>query len=295
MDDLSTYSHRYEFKRKIKMDINTLRNSHNWNLPEVCPVCGEPLILSQNHRQLTCSNQYCPSRSSGTIAKWVEKMKVLELGLTTIEKIQEFGYFMSIGSIYEQIDDPEVNKVLEGEFGKNWSNIKAQLKAHTEATLAQFISGYNISGVGEKLIQRVVESFGFTKPEDFVKGTFVDLICEGIGDVTAEKLYEGVKANLDDMNKTLKTIKLTVPVVSNTSGMVSGLSFCFTGAMEYKRSVLQEYVTREGGINFDSVKKGLSYLVMADPNSTSSKAVKARSLGIKLITPDEFLEMVGEY
>ena len=62
--------------------------------------------------------------------------------------------------------------------------------------------------------------------------------------------------------------------------------------MEYKRKDLQDMVTANGGTNLDSVTKTLTYLVMQDKNSTSSKAKKARELGITLISPEEFLEMV---
>lgn len=282
------------------MSLNTLRNTHNWNLPEVCPVCGESLILSENHRQLSCSNQYCPSRSSGTIAKWVEKMKIMELGLTTIEKIQSHGYFLTISAIYKEINDKTVNKVLSAELGKNWDNIKEQIKTHTEATIAQFISGYNITGIGEKQVQKVLDSHHIMFIEDLFKNLngFVnyDLIptrftCDGIGEILSRKLHDGLEANKKDMLETVKYIKIIEPTQS--VGKLTGKSFCFTGAMDYKRSVLQDYVIRAGGTNFDSVKKGLTYLVMADPNSTSTKAVKARSLGITIISPVEFLSMVG--
>ena len=63
--------------------------------------------------------------------------------------------------------------------------------------------------------------------------------------------------------------------------------------MEYKRKDLQAMVTAQGGTNLDSVTKNLTYLVTSDPNSTSGKAKKARELGIDLISPEQFLEMVN--
>lgn len=65
----------------------------------------------------------------------------------------------------------------------------------------------------------------------------------------------------------------------------------FTGAMDYKRSDLEKMVVDNGG-TVSSVKKRLTFLVQADPSSTSSKSVKAKSLGISIISPEEFLEMV---
>lgn len=276
------------------MELNDLKTLHNWNLPTVCPVCGEPLILSVNHKQLTCSNEFCSSRSSGNIAKWVEKMKILELGLTTIEKIQSEGFFMTISQIYSDIEKPEVNTRLSVVLGpNNWQNIKTEIKKHTETTLACFIAGYNISGVGEKQVQKVLDAKGFkTLSELFYANNFTEFLCDGIGSVIAEKLFTGLRKYQSDMIETAKTITITVP--EQKTGTLSGKSFCFTGAMDYPRKVLQSYVEEQGGINLDSVKKSLDFLVIQDPNSTSGKAKKAREQGIRLISPDEFLTMVGK-
>jgi DNA ligase (NAD+) len=93
------------------------------------------------------------------------------------------------------------------------------------------------------------------------------------------------------MEETIKHIRIIKQEL--TTGSLTGKSFCFTGAMEYKRKDLQDMVTAQGGTNLDSVTKNLTYLVIADPNSTSGKAKKARELGITLISPEQFLEMVN--
>lgn len=271
------------------MTLEELVKTHNWNLGLFCPVCSGKLVLSENHKQLTCSNEFCTSRSSGNISKWSDKLKIKELGLTTIEKIQDLGYFKTISSIYSDMKDLTVNSEMVSLLGKNWENIKKEIKSHQTITLSQFISGYNIPGLGEKQIQRIIDSFGFTTLNDFI-GTNPDrFICDGIGSIISRKLHEGLEVNLPDMEKTLSYITIMSKQVK--SGCFSGMSFCFTGSMDKPRKELQKLVEQNGGINFDSVKKGLTYLVIQDPNSTSSKAVKARTLGITLISPEQFINM----
>ena len=75
-------------------------------------------------------------------------------------------------------------------------------------------------------------------------------------------------------------------------GKLNGMSFCFTGAGCKPRKELQMLVEENGGIVKSGVAKGLSYLVSDDKDSTSSKMVKAKSLGITLISSSEFLEMI---
>jgi len=83
-----------------------------------------------------------------------------------------------------------------------------------------------------------------------------------------------------------------VKIKAKIVGTLTGKSICFTGAMKNKRPVLEKMASEAGGDVKSSVGKGLTYLVIADPNSTSSKAVAARKLGTKLISEDDFLELV---
>ena len=273
--------------------LQELASRHNWNLPTACPVCGSALELSPNHMHLTCTNEFCPSRASGTIAKWCAVNGIKELGLTTIEKIQERGFFSSIGNMYEQVDsESECRAVMDSELGKNWVNIVREIDSHREMTLAKFVAGYNIAGIGEKQVQKVIDSCsvkdfgGFFRSDDPLR-----FVCDGIGEVLSQKLSKGLEVNKADMEETIKHIRIIKQ--ESAVGSLTGKSFCFTGAMEYRRKDLQAMVTAHGGTNLDSVTKNLAYLVIADPNSTSGKAKKARELGITLISPEQFLEMVN--
>ena len=273
--------------------LQELASQHNWNLPTACPVCGSALELSPNHMHLTCTGEFCPSRASGTIAKWCAVNGIKELGLTTIEKIQERSFFSSIGNMYEQVDsDSECRAVMGSELGKNWVNIVREIDSHREMTLAKFVAGYNIAGIGEKQVQKVIDSCsvkdfgGFFRSDDPLR-----FVCDGIGEVLSQKLSKGLEVNKADMEETIKHVRIIKQ--ESAVGSLTGKSFCFTGAMEYKRKDLQAMVTAHGGTNLDSVTKNLTYLVIVDPNSTSGKAKKARELGITLISPEQFLEMVN--
>ena len=272
--------------------LQELAAQHNWNLPTVCPVCGSALELSPNHMHLTCTNEFCSSRASGTIAKWCSIIGIKELGLTTIEKVQEQGFFSTIGKAYQELDDTAIDAYMIPLLGKNWANIRKEFGAHREMSLAQFIAGYNIAGIGEKQVQKVID---FSSIKEFGGFFWSDssqrFVCDGIGSVLSQKLSKGLEVNKADMEETIKHIRIIKQELA--TGSLTGKSFCFTGAMEYKRKDLQDMVTAQGGTNLDSVTKNLTYLVIADPNSTSGKAKKARDLGITLISPEQFLEMVN--
>jgi hypothetical protein len=74
---------------------------------------------------------------------------------------------------------------------------------------------------------------------------------------------------------------------------VEGKSICFTGKLyNFTRNQARAMAVNAGMVIYETVLTDLDYLVMADPNSTSSKACKARRYGVKLISEDEFLKMM---
>lgn len=272
--------------------LQELATQHNWNLPVVCPVCGSALDLSPNHMHLTCTNEFCSSRASGTIAKWCAINGIKELGLTTIEKIQEQGFFSSIGSMYAQIDDQsECNKTMFKQLGKNWLNIIKELEVHREMSLAKFIAGYNIAGIGEKQVQKVIDFYSIKEFEGFFwSDSSQRFVCDGIGAVLSQKLSKGLEVNKADMEETIKHIRIIKQELA--VGSLTGKSFCFTGAMEYKRKDLQDMVTAQGGTNLDSVTKNLTYLVCENLDTKSNKYKNAIKYNVKCITLKEFMQLL---
>ena len=157
--------------------------------------------------------------------------------------------------------------------------------------MAQFISGYNISGVGEKIVQRIIDAKKLDTFDDFIACS--DFTCEGVGDITARKLRKGLDIFENDMRETLKYVQILVPKAP-VVGSLNGKSFCFTGAAARPRKELWELVEKNGGIVHENMKKDTAFLVLADPNSTSSKAVKARKQGTTLISEEDFVKMCGK-
>jgi DNA ligase (NAD+) len=275
------------------MNLIELSKAYKWNIPTKCPVCGSELNLTENHKKLSCNNDYCKSKYSGRITKWTSVLGIKEFGEATIDKFLETGIISTISSLYK-IDYQKV-ALLEGFGEKSADNLKNEIESHKKMTLSQFIAGYNIDSIGEKVVQKIIDAKGFKNFGDFYKiKNHKDFICEGVGDSTALKLFNGLAALGQDMLETLRFVEIIEEEkVESSSNSLNGKSFCFTGAMKNKRKDLEAKVIDFGGIVHDGIKKNplTDYLVIADINSTSSKAVAARKLGVNLISEDNFLEM----
>jgi DNA ligase (NAD+) len=172
-------------------------------------------------------------------------------------------------------------------------------------TLAKFVSLFDLRGFGEKkfldLDQLAPFNGVYEEPEAVLAGVTAEdlkkhhpasMVSE---DVIAKFAFEFCLKR-EDMVNAIKTglVKLeAAKKVEVKDGKLTGKSFCFTGKAEAigSRSKCEELVIANGG-TISSCKKGLSFLVQEDPSSTSSKSVKARSLGISIISPEEFLEMI---
>ena len=273
-------------------DIIKIAAAHNWNMPTVCPLCGTKLVLNENHTRLYCPNNGCKTYSISRLTKWTSVMDIKEIGKATIELISDNGF--EIPDLYKNEKLYEFLLSQEGFGEKSVEKIKKNVNAHKEMTLAQFIAGFNIEDVGQKVIQKAIDVTGSKTIEDILNASKSSFLTEGISEITAGKIFEGLQSLKDMMLETAKYVNIISDEEKTTStdGKLNGMSFCFTGAMEYKRSDLEKMVTENGG-TVGSVNKNLTYLVQQDPNSTSGKSVKAKSLGIKIISPSEFLNMIG--
>lgn len=273
-------------------DTIKIAAAHNWNMPTVCPLCGTKLVLNENHTRLYCPNNGCKTYSISRFTKWTSVMDIKEIGKATIELISDNGF--EIPDLYKNEKLYEFLLSQEGFGEKSVEKIKKNVNAHKEMTLAQFVAGFNIEDVGQKVIQKAIDVTSSKTIEDLLNASKSSFLTEGISEITAGKIFEGLQSLKDMMLETAKYVNIisdeekTTP----TDGKLNGMSFCFTGAMEYKRSDLEKMVVENGG-TVGSVNKSLTYLVQQDPNSTSGKSVKAKSLGIKIISPSEFLSMIG--
>ena len=274
-------------------NIQQLAKMHKWNMPTTCPICGGELAISENHKQFICTNDFCSSRNVGRISKWTNVLDVKEFGSNTIEKLLDNGIIDTISSLYTM--DLEKIAKIDGMGIRSAEKMKNELDAHKEMTLAKFIAGYNIDGIGEKVAENIIKFFNIKSFDDFfTSDSSQRFVCDGVGSIISKKLANGLSELKSDMIKTLNFVKIvSTEKASTNGGVLNGKSFCFTGAASMPRKELWNMVEQNGGIVHESMKKDTNYLVLADVNSTSSKAQKARKQGTNLLSEEDFIKMCG--
>jgi DNA ligase (NAD+) len=256
------------------------------NPPISCPVCGG-LVGSQGEYLFCVNIAYCPAQLAGRIKNWVNELNLLEWGTTLIERLVETGKVNNIADLYKlTVDDlAEIDRMGEKSAQKCYDI----LWANSEIPLEIFLGGLSIPMIGSSSIKLIMnagcdtlEKFGQLGSDNFSQ-------VPGIGPVKAKSLADGL---INNRQLILDLINNGVKIKSRIIGKLSNKSVAFTGSMINKRSVLEKMAIDAGADVKSSVGKGLTYLVITDPSSSSSKAQAARKMGINLISEKEFLDLV---
>ena len=263
--------------------------------PQVCSVCGTKLI--DEGARLYCPNKLCEKRVLHQIYKWVDVVDIRDFGQTLIQKLFNDKKLTSISDIYALTVDELTPYFLNEESREKEKDslgakkVYESIQAHRKMSLPVFVAGFDIEGLGETMIQKLVDS-GFNTLQKLLDSTQEEISSVyGFADITARIFVEGLAENREEM--LALTNNSIIELENPSEGALSGKSFCFTGELRtLKRADAENMVKKLGGTCKSSVTKDLSYLVTNDTTSGSSKNVKAAKLGIPIINEEEFLAMV---
>jgi NAD-dependent DNA ligase len=271
------------------------------NLPTECPVCKGNLTITDSGF-VECQNIDCQQKVVHMLAEFFKVLDIRGAGDSFVDNLVNV---CGVRHIHDLFEDGAQKKFIEAAGGVNGMKVFDTLMEALKSpmSLPKFVALFDLRGFGEKkfldldqlpqfkeFYENPVNTLFTLKLQDFQTSHPASMVS---AEVINKFAYEfGLKRN--DMVRTAKIAMIKFAAkeeVKVVGGKLEGKSFCFTGAMDYKRSDLEKMVVDNGG-TVSSVKKGLTFLVQADPSSTSSKSVKAKSLGIEIISPEDFLAMV---
>ena len=275
--------------------IADLQLAHpSWGIPSVCPLCGSALTINADHTKIKCGGQACPSNAAGNLHKWTDVIGAKGFGSEILDALIRNGCD-SIPKLYEKKYYDALVADDEARVGKKTADkLFSEATAHVELSMADFIAGWNFLLVGAKAAAKVLKSecFATLPTPSVIIDTLNRWMPTAKDSVVLTNLVEGVKSNYAAMKAVLTHVNVKLDdTAAQTSA--NAPSFCFTGKLEtLSRSEAQKMAKDAGGVIFDSVKNGLTYLVQADPNSTSGKTKKAVLLGVKVIGEQDFYKLI---
>ena len=263
-----------------------------------CPECGTPLVRYDGEAAHYCPNDAsCPPQIKGKIEHFVsrEAMNIDSIGPETIEQLYNYGLIKNIADIYTL--QPEDLMFLPRMGEKSAMNIVGAAQASLLVPFERVLFALGIRFVGATVAKRLARAFGNINAlmaASFDELTAVDEIGERIaGAVRAffakeenlllvEKLREaGLKFMVEEENGVEKS-----DILKGQSIVISGV---FT---HHSRDEYKEMIERNGGKNVGSVSKSTSFILMGE-NMGPAKLEKAQKMGVRLVTEDEFLQMLS--
>lgn len=296
-----------------KIVINNGGGNKDIVIPDKCPSCGQSLI--KNGPVLQCQNELCNEKIAQKIA-FMGSKKVLNidgLSIQTARKIVNYFYdnytdlLESEGqNIIFYLKKEDILK-LDGFSEKSANNLYKSIKDVTspnKVSIPRFIKACCVDSIGEDVGKILASEYGSlqsmydalsptmrSKDEyTFIHDKLNSL--DGIGKETAKIiLSEDFWISINNLWSYIEPADYELPNTESSNSNISGKVFVLTGKMPKKRNEYEAMITSKGGIVAGSVSKNTDYLVIADVNSTSSKAEKARKLGTMLISPTELEEL----
>lgn len=269
-----------------KVDLKSYINTVNIDLPTKCPCCGSQLEIMSSGK-IKCPNSSCDAKNFHKFYKFFDKLEVDGAGEAfCMEAAKE------VKRIADLIDVAfrKPSKFEEWAGGINGQKIVANLKAALSKpmTYAHFVSSFDLEGFGEKKLDKIEDLLPM-----ICEGKPVTIKADGWADKSITAFEEEFSKKFDDLSECMVYVKFAEKAAP-TSNKLAGLNFCFTGAAEAiagGRKKCESLVIENGG-KVTGVNKNLSYLVTDDTESGSSKNVKAKELGIPVITSFQFADML---
>ena len=262
--------------------------------PDKCECCGSKLI--DNGSRLYCPNKKCSKRILHQLLKWVQVTDIRDLGETLVTQLFEKGKVQSISDLYKLSAEDLTPFFLNEESlaaekkSLGAEKVAASIQNHRKMSLAVFVAGFDIEGIGETSVEKLVAA-GFNTLNALLNMTVEQASAVyGFAEILAKTAVDGLNENALEMRFLAENF---VEIVQDSAGKLVGKSFCFTGELHsMKRNDAEALVKANGGTCKSSVTKDLSYLVTNDVSSGSSKNQKAVKFGIPVINEEQFFKML---
>ena len=261
---------------------------------DTCPVCHAHTIRDEK-ADIRCSNPHCPAQIERWLINFVSRdaMDIKGFGMMYIKTLIENDYLHDPADIYflYQYRDELIAKGLIGKE-KNTDKILQAIEKSKQNAPWRLLTGLGILNIGKSAARSLINHFqSFDKiaiaSEEEIKEV------DEIGDISAKLVYDFFhdEENIQLIQK-LKSanVNMTETAITQSEGKFSGLTFVLTGTLETMgRTQASEIIQSLGGKVSGSVSKKTSYVIAGE--NAGSKLTKAETLGIKILTEQEFLEL----
>lgn len=265
-----------------------------YRFPKKCPVCNQSIVRLPDEVDWRCINTNCPAQIKGKILHFASRqaMDIEGLGQALVDTLVDKGIVCTIDDLYGL--KKELLVVLDRMGKKSASNVLLSIKKSKQREFYRVLYALGIPNVGINASHILATTF---QSIDAIQNARIDQLSDisGIGEVIATSIADYFHNPLNArMIKKLKThgLQFKQSAVKRGDSSCKCKTFVFTGEFkELTRNQAQEKVRLGGGHPASSVSSKTDYVVVG--KNPGSKYVKAKKLGITIISEDEFLKLIS--
>ena len=265
-----------------------------YEMPTVCPSCGAPVVHLEDESALRCINPECPAQALRNLIHFASRdaMDIDGLGTAVASQLVEKGLVHSVADLYALTQEQLLT--LDKFKEKSADNLHKAIERSKENNLDKLLFGFGIRNIGDKAAALLAEHFGTLEA---IREAGVEAISEidGFGGVMAQSIVEFfAKDGTADVVHRLADAGVNMKWKGEPKGdKLAGKTLVVTGTLEtLSRSEAEALIVRNGGKASGSVSKKTSYVVAGA--AAGSKLTKAQSLGVPVLTEEEFLALLRD-
>ena len=271
------------------------------DIPTKCPVCGSDTYVKDDF--LYCSNSNCDGKFINQLVHFCGKkgLDIKGLSEATLQKLVDWGWINNYQELFSlsNFRDEWIKKPGFGQ--KSVDKLLSTIEEVRYCELWQFISALSIPLIGSTYAKEIAKKckdwFSF---REYIEKNYDFTAWDRFGYEMNDSLHRFNYSQADDLAYKILDIhnslwvdpQATMPIIKFSE--VNGKTFVITGAVHQfqNRDKVKTVIEAHGGKVTASVSKNTDYLINNDINSTSSKNIKAKQLGIPIITEEQLIAML---
>lgn len=269
-------------------------NGEVFRMPKFCPSCQSEVFREEGEAAVRCNNPKCPAQALRNIIHFCSKdaMDIEGLGESVCELFVEKRLIKNTADIYSLTAEKITS--LEGFRDKSAQNIIDAIEKSKENDLSRLLFALGIRHIGQKAAKLLASRF---KTIDAVANAGVEdiLTIDGYGEVMAQSVVEYFSLDgTKELIESLKKAGVNMTAEETSAGdKFSSMTFVLTGTLPtYSRKEATDIIEKLGGKVSSSVSKKTTFVLAGE--DPGSKLTKAMSLGVTIISEEDFRKMAGE-
>ena len=269
----------------------TYDHSKQVEKPTVCPACGAP--VKEVGAFLYCTGEHCAPQVISALDHFASK-DAMDIEGFSEKTAEQFYNEIGLRTLVDLMNlKPEDMFGLEGFGDKKIGNLIGSIEKSKKTTADRFLYAVGVDGIGKKTAKDLIKHFRTLK--NLAEATEDELSSvDGIGGILAKNIVDYFS---DEDNRKLVADLLESGIIleekEEIDGALKGLKFVLTGSLPtLKRGEATLLIEQNGGEVASSVSKTVDIVLAGE--DAGSKLQKAEKLGIKIISEEEFLSMIGK-